>query len=598
MTKKTILVSLLVWALICTLLALSRSLPILSGELGDTDDYLRFVRVFQLLDGETTHGYIINRMGVSGGGVAWTPVLDWFLAVPVALGSLFMDRQQAALWTATLYPPIVLFIFILTAFWYVRQTGNERLARLTPLALLLLWAVLFQFAPGRVDHHNLQAIILAITCGFLIRLYRFPDKAKVAMFAGGLMAVAWSIGAEAVPWVALVMAAIGIFWLWHGGAFLRAGYSYAAALLLGTIVLIPITRGFDGFIKVECDGISLSYLSFALVGFLFWQGLRLLPVQFLAIVRGRFAVGTVLGLVLAVLLYLVMGDCLLDPYSVSDPLLREMWLDRVDEAKPALSYWKENKSLVILSPGSLLAGMIITLFALWRDKPERRALWAGFALMLAGAFALSLWQVRIGYLGQVLAILPFAWFFLAASEKASALFGRYYLELPRSRRLAVSVSFFLIALGLFALSVSVHKESSDAKQSAIKEAICDIQAASHILNSYSEQKTVAAFVVDGGELLFRTPHHVLAGSYQRSAEGILAAHKILGAPSAKQARLLIDRYHVDILVVCRDDLDYWDEILGQNTSLARQLWDGEVPAWIVVKAHDEEGGFGLYEVSF
>ena len=89
----------------------------------------------------------------------------------------------------------------------------------------------------------------------------------------------------------------------------------------------------------------------------------------------------------------------------------------------------------------------------------------------------------------------------------------------------------------------------------------------------------------------------MAGSYQRTAEGILVAHKILGAGSAAEARSLIEHYKVDVLLICSVDLNYWDEIISQDKSFARQLWENQIPSWITVKAHDEEGGFGIYEVS-
>src|SRR5687768_5527882 len=175
--KRELAIILAVWAALCLCLTLIYGAPPITGELVQSDDYMRMARVQALLDGHPGRNFNEPRMGPAGGaGNAWSPLPDLPLAALVIVFDLFVDRAGAMLWTAALFPPLLLLGFIFACGWAARQGLGERDARWAPAALLLLWPALLPFAPGRVDHHNWQLIALALAFGCLLRARRDPEN--------------------------------------------------------------------------------------------------------------------------------------------------------------------------------------------------------------------------------------------------------------------------------------------------------------------------------------------------------------------------------------------------------------------------------------
>lgn len=592
--KPSLWIAAAVWLYLILCMSLIRPLPILSGNLVESDDYMRMVRVYDLLDGQTAHNYIQPRLGPAGGsGVAWSPLIDAPLAAVTGFFDLFMIRDHAAVATATILPPLYLLLFISIAVWFVRQGSDDKTAHWAPISLLLLWGMLTQFFPGRVDHHGVQLIVLLAAFGCLIRLYRTPQARRFAVLSGALMGLSWSIGAEAVPWVALGASVTGLFWLLRGDRnFAVNGFIFGVALVAATVILTPLTRGFSGFFVAECDGISRVYLAFGAAVPLFWAGVLALPQKTTNRLAGRFISGALWAGLLGAGLYALYPHCFTDPYSVVDPELRRIWLTQVNEARSAWDY-RDRPGIVVFYFLPLLAALGTSL---WQTKKEREngALWLTLGFVLLAALALSLWQVRTAFITQSMAILPLS-VLLARGGSAFSRFWQGFREesAQRTRRRA-AILFFIIALGLFVRALEKKEIPADGGITPAKIASCDIQAAAQILNGIEGQETIAAYVIDGSELLFRTHHRVLAASYHRDAEGILAAHRILMADKDGTARELINRYDVGLILVCAENLPYWKRTSGSDHPFAQRLWDGAAPEWL--NPLGTGPGFKIYQV--
>lgn len=593
--KPHIFICLGVWLYLLAVLAAIMPSPLQSGTLVESDDYMRMVRVYDLLDGQAAvDGYTQPRLGLmaeGGAEVAWSRLADVPLAALITGFETFMSRDNAAMMTATVFPFVMLLLFIFAAVWYTRQGLPENRARWAPVTLLVLWGMLTQFFPGRVDHHSWQLIILVISFGCLLRVYKTPGYWRPAAAAGALMALSWSIGAEAVPWVALASSMIGFFWLLRGDDFIKPGLVFGGALLVATVILVPVTRDIGAFLLRECDAISQSYIALAVAVAVFWGGARFLPLHNF---KSRLIGGGALALLLGAGLYIFMPDCFRDPYGVSDPELRRIWLEQVNEAKPALSYLRDSPGVLVFYLVPLLLALAASLRAV-KMEVENRTRWLCVSFVMIGAIVLSLWQMRTAFLAQAIAILPLTWMLMAGSAKFSAWWQVRRSTSSSRKRLAVAGVFFAVMLALFGASLMTDQKDDASSATPIMSS-CDWQEAAPILNSVAEPQTIAAYVIDGSELLFRTHHRVLAASYHRNAANILTAHQILMAGTDSAARDLVDQYDVGLIVVCRANLPYWNDVAAPAAPLAQRLWNGNTPYWLEPLGVVQDQGFRIFRV--
>ena len=91
------------WGMIVIVMTGLWGSPLISGQLPDSDDYMRMLRVFDKLDHTGTPSYIEPRLGVEGSEMGWSRLVDWpLIAVQATAELLIHDRTQAALLTATI----------------------------------------------------------------------------------------------------------------------------------------------------------------------------------------------------------------------------------------------------------------------------------------------------------------------------------------------------------------------------------------------------------------------------------------------------------------------------------------------------------------
>ena len=139
----------------------------------------------------------------------------------------------------------------------VHSGDLQRDAGLLLLVLLLLSpSAVFQFFPGRIDHHNVQ-IMCAISGALLLR--RAMTEPAVGWAAGDVFAVGLIVGYEALPLVASIIAVsclLGCFDRAVRPGIVRALVSLAVALLVGHLATVHP----QDWASVACDKLSLNML--------------------------------------------------------------------------------------------------------------------------------------------------------------------------------------------------------------------------------------------------------------------------------------------------------------------------------------------------
>src|SRR5579871_4794921 len=110
-----------------------------------------------------------------------------------------------------------------------------------------------QFRPGRIDHHNVQIALAALS----VACAAWSDRKRwAAVAAGAVTGLALAIGLEGLPVLGLSGAAISVRFLFDpaGAASLRA---YGASLAAATGAAFLVSVGPDRWGTGVCDELAI-----------------------------------------------------------------------------------------------------------------------------------------------------------------------------------------------------------------------------------------------------------------------------------------------------------------------------------------------------
>src|SRR5690606_8363886 len=369
-----------------------------------------------------------------GAGLHWSRLADLPLAGFVLLFRPFLGTAAA---TAAAYAVPLLYLFVLL--WL---SGRVSLKLAGPEALLpglalpaFSLSVLGEFAPGRVDHHSLQILLLMAMVWCSIEAVTRP---RFAVGAGLAAATAITMGIEGLPAIAAAILAFGLLWVAvpaRADALRGFGLSFAA----GTLVHLAIGVRPDRWLQAACDALSFTYAAAAVgVGIVFLV-LSLLPLRERP-VGLRLGLGLAAGVVLALLLGIAFPECLRGPYAALDPWLVEHWLNGITEAAPLWTSLAADPAYPLAVTVPVLVALAAIGLRLTRGPRAGRAEWWIYAAFLAVAVATMLIQIRASRMATPLAVPACAWLIALARERYLA-----RASLPRAGVLVLS---WLVSAGL------------------------------------------------------------------------------------------------------------------------------------------------------
>ena len=423
----------------------------------------------------------------------------------------------------------------------------------------------------------------------------------------------------------------------------RGNLALSAGLAGGLAVALVLERPPADWLTVAYDRISVAHLTMALVAVGFWGVLRWAgrmggrPVRW-AVVGGG-------GLAAAALLHLIHPDFFRGPWISVAPEVNEVWLRHVRELQPTWpQVWSGTEVARLIS--TLGAAALVLPFMGWRalraapgaDHTAQRAGW----LLLAGTtllFVVMTWaQLRWGlYVGALLAIGVVAILDQArltlerragegdtgGSRRAGRelqVAGPEPPGLPLPDRLLHMALVVLLVPGFLVVGAGVGTameafgEAAEAAptvdthpvdgvvRDAGEEERCDLRPLAPFLRELEDAAggpvTILTHLDRGPEILFRTPHRVLAGPYHRNREGILDIIRVFNSPDGPEVRRVLTARDVRLILTCPEG----DEgFLGRggDRSIFWRLVADDPPSWArPVALPDSVGhGFLLYEVT-
>ncbi|MBU2533125.1 MAG: hypothetical protein KKB37_10315, partial [Alphaproteobacteria bacterium] len=160
--------------------------PLLGPKFGDTDDALRLLQVRDFL----VHGnWFDTHLSAIGApqplNSHWSRLIDLPLAWLVSFFALLLPYLTAETAAAIVWPLLLLYALARFMTAEAERRAGAYAGAVVLVLLVLCTTAVFQFMPGRIDHHNAQ--ILFATLGLLL-LQRAVTDARSGWYAGAAIA--------------------------------------------------------------------------------------------------------------------------------------------------------------------------------------------------------------------------------------------------------------------------------------------------------------------------------------------------------------------------------------------------------------------------
>lgn len=536
----------------------------------DNDDVMRLVEVRDLLAGQSWFDLTQVRLGPEGGTLMhWSRLIDLPIAGLMALLRPFVGAMQAEVLALAILP-ICLALPLLAAMGLAgRRVGGTPSMHFCLGLTALFIATSNRFLGGAIDHHNVQLVLVAVMLAMLVdRQYRASSYA----IAGLAAALAIAIGAETTPFVAMVCAVVACQWAAVGGKAARTTVAFGLSLAAGLSLFFFVTVPPRLYLAATCDNLSIAFYSLALTG----GGLLALAAAMVSdrptVVR-FFALGAC-GLGIVAVALSVAPQCLGNPLAGLDPLLRELWLDNVTEARSFVAVARTESASI---GAYYFTGAFAALLCVWRIwRRDRIGLNLILFALVFSSLMIALIQVRGMAFSNLLAIVPIA--LLLTDLRA------------RSNGGTAGVGASLLYVGTLVISVpavwamgGTLVDKGIGGHVAGENAVSNGEACLTAASLADLEDLAPSFVVGpsdiGAALLLHTQHRVLSAPYHRNAAGMLAELKI-GLARPEEAEAMLRQLGHPVLAFCAADVQARMIAARAPQGFYAELTAGRVPAFL------------------
>lgn len=526
-----------------------------SGSFGDTDDAMRMVQVRDLLAGQGWFDLQQYRvMAPDGIWMHWSRLIDAPIAFLVILLGWFFDPILAERLARLIMSGSVQCAFFVAVIASASRLGGER--AIWPAAILsgTCLAAAFQFAPGRIDHHDVQIVLALALATFVIAA---RDNDKDAMVSGALGAMMMAIGLETLHLIAVTCAIFVMRWVVVGKAAQSMMRLFGLSFAVSTFVFFLLGVQPAHWSHPTCDAIGLPILGFAaMAGFAMLLCSYASP--WLRRPGQRFGAALAIGALSLATLALVFPECRLGPLGAIPTDVKAFWLDHVAETRSLATLLKEEPGIFVAVFGCALSGTA-ALAALWVIDKLQKDAWLTLVSMIVASFVITAFQIR--GLGILIALtLP----------GAALLIAHLWAKRPSLGALALaatsSMGWVIISLTLFAPAAS------------------SVGSACLAPSSFSDLAKLPSGLVAtstdlGAHILAYTPHTVLGAPYHRNIIGLRLSHSLF-TQSPDEIAPMLTKLGARYVAICRDLPEMRAVLDTTPKGLGALLLKGEVPSWL------------------
>ena len=554
--------------------------------LWDADGYTRLVRVEALVESRNWYDDAAVRANVPyGTTLHWTRPFDVLLLAGASPLLPFVPVNDALYWSGALINPLLHVVSLVALMWAAGPLLRRRDVPYLGILVLALPAVHSYFGIGRVDHHGLILLLFVVILGLGVRLLVAPPTFRLSIVTGFAGALMMWVSVEALVTIAIVLAALTLSWLIRDRPRTANLAAFSSALWLGLLVGLISERAPGDLFAVEYDRLSVVHAFVLVLPVVLFLAIYLLesrdPTWSWA--RRRWSL-VVLGIGLALAAVAVTAPRFFGgPYVDVDPGVVSVWLDNVMEVRSLIwadSPLRSAREIVFLLGHAIVAVPALVLLVRGTQRSERQG-WIFVAIAVAVFVPLTLYQARWATYAEFVLVIPYAELMGVALDAIQRRFredGHHSVLLAASRA-GVVAGFACVFLLLGALLYRLEARSD------LSSGKCPLTPmAAHLgadPNLVESPRRVMAFIFDGPEIVYRSPHAVVATPYQRNTAGILDTYDFFTATSGQRARKIIDDRRIELVLLCRRGNEarrYRGD--GTRRTMYDKLFAGDSPAWL------------------
>jgi len=374
----------------------------------DVDDLLRELEIRRLVEGAAWFDLSLPSVKMPEAYILpWSRLVD----LPYALITWGLEpiigQERALAFAFKLWPPALGALYLLTLLGCLRRLVPR--ACDLPAALLLIMPVfaiysIWEFSPDRIDHHNVQIVMLTLIAYGILRWDRLGG-----MIIGAGASLSIAVGLETLPVLAAVLGALSLAWVLDCNGSSAVLRSTGAACTFGTLLLLAGLIAPSRYLLAENDSFSAPYAT-AMIGF----GLIALmsagsySKTWTRGRRGRLFIGA--QLLLLVMIVLAYPGLLDGPLPMLKGLARAYWFDRINSERSMFSLFSYQDMRSVLQYVAVFAVMAAATPAVVQAMQRREPALPILFIVTVTAVVMACVSVRflrIG-LGLVVILLPTA----------------------------------------------------------------------------------------------------------------------------------------------------------------------------------------------
>jgi hypothetical protein len=554
----------------------------------DNDDVMRLVEVRDLLNGQDFLDLNQYRLGLAGGTLMhWSRLIDVPIASLILLFRSVTSPEQAEALALAVWPLSLAAATVWLVGLAARRAGGVVAMHLASCMAILYVYTMGRFGVGSIDHHNAQITLAALVLAMLADPLRQPQSFAIAGAAAG---VSLAIGAETVPFVAALCLFVASRWALCGEAHRASTTAFCSALLLSITAAFFATTRPSLYGMVTCDNLSLGLYAAGSMG----GALLVILASFASRLSktSRLLLLCVVGAMVLVTIRVIAPQCLGSPLAELDPMLAELWLGKVVEAKSFFDLLREQPALVGGYYGvGFLALAVCAARILRREKAELHAM---LLCGLVAVLVVAMVQVRGAMYSNLLAILPLA---LLATDlrnwqqaqprsplRAVTYMGSIIVSIP----IVWSLTGVLTARGIAVLG------GKPAQAAPVGISSCITQQALAPLAAEPPGVVMAPSDI-GVSILRYTPHRVLSAPYHRNQGGMLTELNA-GLSVPEETIAFLRGASVTHVVFCPTEVQTRDLARMKPDGFYAALSRGEVPPYLV-PISGSQGALRIFRVN-
>ena len=558
------------------------------GTLKGHDDYLRLYQVLSWMNGQNWNDLTAYRMlPPDGTDIHWTRIVDVPIAGYIKLFSYVADLNFAIKLTAIFWP---LSLFLAAIFLLV--TICDYLIPNYNRYYVLLFAVfcastLVEFAPGRIDHHNAQIILLlAVVLGILMQ------HSLLSSFLIGLsIPLSFSIGLDAAILFIPLLIYIGVEWACGKKRAKDRIILVGAVMGVSSVMLYGLLYSPLQWNNMQCDVYSLYYLSALVLVSVGFVGLGAFTNQIdrfdRSPVLARLIIGSLVGCVGLAILSYGFTQCGAGPLSGLSKTAQEVWLNQVMEAVSLGEYISDFQHGWI-KYAAFLAVTLFTATIVLQKRFSTTPQWLALYFTLLACFIGTLFQVSMFKTGLFLTV-PFCTMFATMTAKwlTEKVNIRQGFAIAGQGLVCVLISsFFWEATAGLVPEPPKHRftEMHSSNQPIIRTSFqknpghrsCYRTQDFDNLN-FLQSGLVMSDLSYATSLLVNTSHNVITGPYHRNEEAVVDTINFFRGTKS-EAQRIAEKYKIDYVSMCVVGKE--TKLRSEKNTLRSEIFRGKAPDWL------------------